>query len=912
MNSRETPDNDTPHRQSKRAHESERGHAEFHSSELSGAMQRVLDYLHGEMTAPERRKFEDQVERSVELATEVREMQALLAAVQTVCDSGPALARSSQLRNAVKDRLARTHLESLLNTPDSDSMPASISPVPPPVAPVVASSEAPSCAGLDTETRKLPVDMFPVRAIFRGRIPIVAAAIAAVALGMVWLVSPREVSPLVATAPVDPKELSGEAHLVNTPKNQSVSGPTPASPDSGVESADGRRSPERAEHVEIGSLDNNDAKKVADEAKDWKAHADRLSEPGGIRAAMAGKHLEGVEYKESLPQGRPDNNTAADGTSVARLEEGVVHRNGVAGFSRMLGGGGGMSGMPGGASGSGGLGMRGGSGKSGIPGGGEPGMPGEDRFPGAGTNSRTPQKRQGGSHQALHKGLIENGRTSDEYRYRTRTDLGYSEEKARERLSLQESYQLVEERDFLTVDRQTARSTFSIDVDSASYANVRRYLNGGQLPPVDSVRIEELVNYFTYDYPPPEDDRPLAVSFEIATCPWQPEHELLRVGLKGRELPQRERPAANLVFLIDVSGSMSSDDKLPLLKRSLNRMVDELGESDTVSIVTYSDTARIVLDCTNGLEKATILAAINQLHAAGSTNGAAGIQLAYAKAVNHLLPGGTNRVLLATDGDLNVGVTNTEQLVALIREHAQQNVFLTVLGFGTGNLKDDRLEQLADKGNGVYAYIDGFKEGQRVLVEQLSGTLTTIAKDVKLQIEFNPAEVSAYRLIGYDNRVLGDHEFHDDHRDAGDLGAGHMVTALYEIVPARRQGELAAFNKLKYQPDAAPAQKPAEAVQQGELLTLQFRYKLPHESESRLYELPFMHEKHRFGEASADFQFASAVAAFGMILRQSPYRGQATLNGVEEVAAAALGLDPRGIRAEFVDLVRRAKGKGLN
>jgi Mg-chelatase subunit ChlD len=346
-----------------------------------------------------------------------------------------------------------------------------------------------------------------------------------------------------------------------------------------------------------------------------------------------------------------------------------------------------------------------------------------------------------------------------------------------------ESYDRIYENPFLDV-RQNPLSTFSIDVDTASYANVRRFLNGGSLPPKDAVRIEELLNYFTYHYAPPADDRPFAVHTEVAGCPWEPKHRLLRVALKGREIDLDNRPASNLVFLIDVSGSMDDPAKLPLLKTALHLLIDKLAENDRVAMVVYAGSSGLVLPSTSGLYKETIWAALDRLQAGGSTNGGSGIQLAYQVAREKFIPGGTNRVILCTDGDFNVGVTDQGSLTRLIENEAQSGVFLSVVGFGAGNLKDSTMEKLADRGNGNYAYIDTANEARKVLVEQLGGTLVTIAKDVKLQLEFNPGKVSAYRLIGYENRLLRAEDFNDDKKDAGEIGAGHTVTALYELVPA--------------------------------------------------------------------------------------------------------------------------------
>jgi len=468
-----------------------------------------------------------------------------------------------------------------------------------------------------------------------------------------------------------------------------------------------------------------------------------------------------------------------------------------------------------------------------------------------------------------------------------------------------EQYDQIIENEFLPVGKHPL-STFSIDVDTASYANVRRFLEQGRLPPPNAVRIEEMVNYFKYDYPPPVGDEPFSVNLEVAQCPWNGDHRLLRIGLKGRQIDPLERGPSNLVFLLDVSGSMSDQNKLPLVKQAMTLLVEQLTEDDRVAIVTYAGSAGVALESTNGQNKDKILRAIDSLHAGGSTHGSAGIQLAYEQAMHHFLKEGTNRVILATDGDLNVGITEDDDLVRLIRQQATSGVFLTVLGFGTGNLKDSKMEKLADHGNGTYAYIDSLREAHKVLVEQMTGSLMTIAKDVKVQVEFNPAQVQSYRLIGYENRVLANRDFDNDKKDAGEIGAGHSVTALYEIVPGR--GEQTAGGEvqgLKYQ--RAIARRLTEEAASGELVTLRLRYKEPDGKKSKLVEHAVGDEGKRFGEASADLRFASAVASFGMVLRGSAYCGDLTLAAVEEFAISAVGDDPEGHRTEFVELVRVAR-----
>jgi secreted protein with Ig-like and vWFA domain len=448
-------------------------------------------------------------------------------------------------------------------------------------------------------------------------------------------------------------------------------------------------------------------------------------------------------------------------------------------------------------------------------------------------------------------------------------------------------------------------STFSIDVDTASYANVRRFLlQEGRLPLVDAVRIEELVNYFDYDYSGPSDSVPFAAHIEVAGCPWESEHRLVRVGLKGREIANGQRPASNLVFLLDVSGSMNSPDKLPLLKEGMKMLVGQLDENDRVAIVVYASSEGLVLPSTSGEDRQRIINALNRLQAGGSTNGGAGIELAYRIAKEGFIEGGVNRVLLCTDGDFNVGTTSTGSLEQMIEERAKTGVFLSVLGFGRGNLNDAMMETISNKGNGNYAYIDGITEAQKVLVAQRGGTLVTIAKDVKIQIEFNPAQVNAYRLIGYENRLLAAEDFNDDKKDAGEIGAGHTVTALYEIVPSGAEVEVSSIDPLKYQSAAEP--KANEAIH-DEMLTLKLRYKEPEEDTSKLLTFPVVDGQAAFGQSSTDFQFASAVASFGMLLRGSEHKGTGTYEAVLEIAESAKGPDKHGYRAEFVEMVRRAK-----
>ncbi len=448
-------------------------------------------------------------------------------------------------------------------------------------------------------------------------------------------------------------------------------------------------------------------------------------------------------------------------------------------------------------------------------------------------------------------------------------------------------------------------STLSIDVDTASYANVRRFLlRENQLPPPDAVRIEELVNYFDYDYSGPTSDVPFASHIEVAGCPWAPEHRLVRIALKGYEIQTNQRPASNLVFLLDVSGSMAQPDKLPLLQAGMKLLAGQLSENDRVAIVVYAGSEGLVLPSTVGDQRATILDAIDRLSAGGSTNGGAGIELAYKIAQEHFVKGGVNRVVLCTDGDFNVGTTSTGALERMVVEKARSGVFLSVLGFGRGNLNDAMMETIADKGNGNYAYIDGITEAQKVLVEQMGGTLITIAKDVKIQVEFNPAQVEGYRLIGYENRVLAAEDFNDDKKDAGEIGAGHTVTALYELVPAGGKVDISDVDPLKYQSEPKKSKDKAVA---GELLTLKLRYKEPDGQTSELLEFPVTDSDASFSKASSDFQFAAAVASFGMLLRGSEHCGLSSYDAVLEIAESAKGPDKYGYRAEFVEMVGRAK-----
>ncbi len=466
-----------------------------------------------------------------------------------------------------------------------------------------------------------------------------------------------------------------------------------------------------------------------------------------------------------------------------------------------------------------------------------------------------------------------------------------------------EAYAAVRENEFVAA-KDNPLSTFSIDVDTASYSNVRRFLDDEIRPPAGAIRTEELINYFRYNYRQPTGDNPFSVNLEVSRAPWNPERELVRIGLKGRELPTEERGPANLVFLIDVSGSMDEPNKLPLLQRSLSALVENLSDEDRVSIVTYAGSSGLVLAPTEGAKKREILKAISNLGAGGSTHGSEGIRLAYITAREQFREDGNNRVILCTDGDFNVGVTNESELQKLIEKEREAGVFLSVLGFGTGNLNDSTMELLANKGNGNYAYIDSISEGRKVLVEQMGSTLFTIAKDVKIQVEFNPARVAGYRLIGYENRLLAKEDFNDDKKDAGEIGAGHTVTALYEIIPVGQAvPDSPSVDPLKYQ---RPEEDSASAS--NELLTVKLRYKAPDGDKSKLIEIPLTAEDiPDFDAASEEFRFASAAAAFGMKLRGSPDAGKISWSEIQDIARGALGNDPGSYRAEFLTLIEKAK-----
>lgn len=466
-----------------------------------------------------------------------------------------------------------------------------------------------------------------------------------------------------------------------------------------------------------------------------------------------------------------------------------------------------------------------------------------------------------------------------------------------------EAYDRIVENPFLEV-LQNPLSTFSIDVDTASYANVRRFITNGRLPPPDAVRIEELVNYFTYAYPQPKGDAPFSFTTELSDAPWHPGHRLLLVGLQGVRIPTDKLPPANLVFLIDVSGSMAAENKLPLLIQSFKLLVGQLRPQDKVAIVVYAGNAGLVLPPTSGGKKSEILAKLDSLQAGGSTAGGEGIQLAYRVAGENLIKNGNNRVILATDGDFNVGASSDAEMERLIEEKRKEGIFLSVLGYGMGNYKDSKMETLADKGNGNYAYIDNLLEARKVLITQFGGTMMTIAKDVKLQVEFNPTKVKSYRLIGYETRMLRAEDFVDDKKDAGELGSGHTVTALYEIVPAN--GAAVSTQNLTYQ----TTQIKNEAGKRPELATIRFRYKKPDEDKSRelLNTIPATHIG--IEKASENLRFAASVAEWGMLLRNSEYKGNANHAQILELARKSKGDDSAGYRTEFIRLVELAELQG--
>mgnify|MGYP001817619687 CR=1 FL=1 len=462
----------------------------------------------------------------------------------------------------------------------------------------------------------------------------------------------------------------------------------------------------------------------------------------------------------------------------------------------------------------------------------------------------------------------------------------------------QESYNPAAEQSFISTENDSL-STFSIDVDTASYANIRRFLQSGQKVPVGAVRIEEMLNYFQYDYPVPE-NAPVAISAELGPCLWNPGHKIAMIGLKAKEIPAQDLPPSNLVFLIDVSGSMNHPQKLPLVKQSLKMLSKELKTGDRISIVVYAGSNRIVLPPTQGDQKDKIISAIDQLRSGGSTHGSAAILKAYELAHQNYFSGGNNRIILASDGDFNVGVTSSGELTKLVEEERKKGIFLTVLGFGNGNYKDDTMEMLADKGNGNYSYIDSLLEAKKVLVKERLSTLYALAKDVKLQVEFNPALVGAYRLIGYDNRILADEDFTNDTKDAGEIGVGHTVTALYELIPPGSP-DLPDVPQLKYKKNISKKNKTEET------LTVSLRYKEPSGSKSKLLSKNLINSHHNVQQTSSAFRFSSAVAWFGMHLQQSQYLKKPDFTEVVNIARKSKGNDENGLRAEFIKLVETAE-----
>ena len=469
-----------------------------------------------------------------------------------------------------------------------------------------------------------------------------------------------------------------------------------------------------------------------------------------------------------------------------------------------------------------------------------------------------------------------------------------------------EGYAGMDENGFKSV-KNNPLSTFSIDVDNASYSNIRRFINSGVLPPPDAVRIEEMINYFRYDYPEPDGVHPFSVYSELADCPWNSRHQLLLVGLRGKSIDKSSLPSSNLVFLIDVSGSMNIPNKLPLLKSAFGLLVNELRPQDHVAIVVYAGAAGLVLESTPGSRKEVIMNAINNLEAGGSTAGGAGLRLAYSIASENFVKGGNNRIILATDGDFNVGESSNGGMERLVEENRDRGIFMTVLGFGMGNIKDDKMEIIADKGNGNYSYIDNLQEARRVLVKEFGGTLFTIAKDVKFQVEFNPSKVQSYRLIGYENRLLNDEDFNDDKKDAGEMGSGHNVTALYELVPAGSDEKIPSVDPLKYQ-GADRTNVTAGNNYQNEYLTIKIRYKKPDGITSMLLEKPVKNYINDMEDTSDNLRFAAAVSEFGMILRNSEFKGKATLEDAAKLARSARGDDEEGYRGEFIRLIDTVKG----
>ena len=464
-----------------------------------------------------------------------------------------------------------------------------------------------------------------------------------------------------------------------------------------------------------------------------------------------------------------------------------------------------------------------------------------------------------------------------------------------------EAYAPIVENNFKQV-KASPLSTFSIDVDAASYSNIRRFIMNGQVPPKDAVRIEEMINYFNYDYPNPKDEQPFSITTEMSDCPWNSKNKLIHIGLQGKKLEMDQLPPSNFVFLLDVSGSMGSPNKLPLLKKSLSLMVNNLTAQDRVAIVVYAGSAGLVLNSTPGNQKEKILGALDRLNAGGSTAGGQGIKLAYKVAMENFINDGNNRVILATDGDFNIGASSDGEMMRLIESKRASGVYLTCLGFGMGNYKDSKMETLADKGNGNYAYIDNILEAKKVLVTEMGGTMHTIAKDVKLQLEFNPSKIYSYKLIGYENRLLNDEDFNDDTKDAGELGSGHTVTALYEVVLKGGDDGRPAVDPLRYQTKEMIGKDYGD-----EYLTVKFRYKEPKENSSRLIVKRLKGKIKPLNTSSDNFRFSAAVAEYGLLLRNSKHKANASFKEVLSLAKGAKGKDVNGYRAEFIRLVEMSQ-----
>lgn len=462
-----------------------------------------------------------------------------------------------------------------------------------------------------------------------------------------------------------------------------------------------------------------------------------------------------------------------------------------------------------------------------------------------------------------------------------------------------EGYSTIDENGFSDVSKNPL-STFSVDVDGASYSNIRRYINNGHLPPIDAVRIEEMINYFSYDYQQPKDTVPFSIVTELSTCPWNEKNMLLHIGLQGKKIDMEKLPASNIVFLLDVSGSMSSPNKLPLLKSSLKLLLENLREQDRVAIVVYAGSSGLALPSTSCSSKKIIIKALEDLRAGGSTAGGEGLKLAYKVAKENFIQDGNNRIILATDGDFNIGPSSNAEMERLIEIERENGIWISALGFGMGNYKDDKMEIIANKGNGNYSYIDNLLEARKVLVSEFGGTMFTIAKDVKFQLEFNPAHVSKYRLIGYENRLLNEEDFDDDQKDAGDIGAGHSVTALYEIVSSKNKRNR---NRLTYQ----KSKLTKKAIESNDLITLQLRYKNPNKNKSNLVDKVVKNSPIDLVDTSEIFRFSASVAEFGMLLRKSKYMGSTTWESSSKLAKEAKGEDVEGYRGEMIRLIDSCK-----